>query len=172
MILTAYYNPATFEQIFAWHHAAGDFVVKQASGRIDVKLVTVRKYAPLFTGVEADTEAIFQTLLLFLLNMSIRMRLDRLDGIGQFVWAGTQAVRGTLLGFLDGLALQARHQLIPEQLAQYAREYIKALPKNELHDLLSAIVGRYHPQMPELDLIRSQLSSHATAIKDAIGQWL
>jgi hypothetical protein len=170
MILTAYYNPATFEQIFAWHHAAGDFVVKQENGRVDVKLVTVRKYAPLFAGVEADTETIFQTLLLFLLNLSIRMRLDRLDGVGQIVWAGTQSVQGTLLGFLDGLALQARHQLIPDQFAQYAREYIKALSKTDLHDLLTAIVGRFHPQMPELDLIRNQLSSHATTIKDAIGQ--
>lgn len=170
MILTAYYNPATFEQIFAWHHAAGDFVVKQENGRIDVKLVTVRKYAPLFAGVATDTETIFQTLLLFLMNMSIRMRLDRCDGVGRIVWAESPTVQGTLLGFLDGLALQARHQLIPEQLAQYAREYIKALSKTDLHDLLTAIVGRFHPQMPKLDLIRNQLSSHATAVKDAIGQ--
>jgi len=170
MILTAYYNLVTFEQIFSWHHAAGDFVVKQENGRMDVKLVTVRKYAPLFAGVEADTETIFQTLLLFLLNMSIRMRLDRRDGVGQIVWAGTQTVQGTLLGFLDGLALQARYQLLPEQLVQYAREYIKALPKTDLCDLLTAIIGRFHPQMPELNLIRNQLSSHATAINNAIGQ--
>lgn len=169
-ILTAYYNPATFEQVFAWHHAAGDFVVKLENGRVDVKLVTVRKYAPLFAGVESDTETVFQTLLIFLLNLSIRMRLDRLDGVGQIVWAGTQAAEGTLLGFLDGLALQARHRLIPEQLAQYARGYIKALSKTDLHDLLTAIVGRLHPQMPELHLIRSQLNSHAAEIENAIGR--
>jgi hypothetical protein len=132
--------------------------------------VTVRKYAPLLAGVEADTETIFQTLLLFLLNMSIRMRLDRLDGVGQIVWVGKQSVQGTLLGFLDGLALQARHQLIPEQFAQYAQAYIKALSKTDLHDLLTAIVGRFPAQMPELNLIRNQLSSHTTEIKDAIGQ--
>jgi len=28
MILTSYYNIETFEQIFSWHHAAGDFVLK------------------------------------------------------------------------------------------------------------------------------------------------
>ncbi len=28
MILTDYYNIETFEQIFPWHHAAGDFVIK------------------------------------------------------------------------------------------------------------------------------------------------
>jgi len=168
MILTAYYNPTTYEQIFAWHNAAGDFVVKPENGGFDVKLVTVRKYAPLFAGIESNAETVFQTLLLFLLNMSIRMRLDRLDGIGQIVWAGTQAVQGTLLGFLDGLALQTRHQLIPEPLAEYVREYIKALSKSDLHDLLTAIVGRFHPQMPELDLIRNQLNSHVTEIENAI----
>jgi hypothetical protein len=169
MILTAYYNPTTIEQVFAWHHAAGDFVVKLENGRVDVKLVTVRKYAPLFAGVESGTQTVFQTLLIFLLNLSIRMRLDRLDGVGQIVWAGPQAVQGTLLGFLDGLALQARHQLIPEQLAVYVRKYIKALSKVELHDLLTAIVGRYHSQLPELNLIRNQLTRHTAAVKDAIG---
>ena len=170
MILTAYYNPTTYEQIFAWHNAAGDFVVKPENGGFDVKLVTVRKYAPLFAGVESDAETVFETLLLFLLNMSIRMRLDRLDGVGQIVWAGTQAVQGTLLGFFDGLALQVRHQLIPEPLTEYAQDYIKALSKTDLHDLLTAIVGRFHPQMPELDLIRNQISSHVTEIENAIDQ--
>ena len=28
MILTGYYNIETFEQIFPWHHAAGDFVIR------------------------------------------------------------------------------------------------------------------------------------------------
>ena len=40
-ILTAYYNLETFEQIFSWHHAAGDFVLKLEKGRMKVRLITV-----------------------------------------------------------------------------------------------------------------------------------
>ena len=43
-ILTAYYNLASFEQIFSWHHAAGDFILKIENEILELKLVTVRRY--------------------------------------------------------------------------------------------------------------------------------
>ena len=46
-ILTLYYNPRTYHQIFPWHHGAGDFVVRADGDRIEVRLVTVRQYGPL-----------------------------------------------------------------------------------------------------------------------------
>ncbi len=46
-ILTLYYNPRTYDQIFPWHHGAGDFVVRVDGDRIEVRLVTVRQYGPL-----------------------------------------------------------------------------------------------------------------------------
>ncbi|MCP4369725.1 MAG: hypothetical protein GY797_16670, partial [Deltaproteobacteria bacterium] len=46
MILTLYYDIETFNQIFPWHHAAGDFVIRIKDNEIDLKLITVRKYAP------------------------------------------------------------------------------------------------------------------------------
>jgi len=47
MILTCYYNAETFEQIFPWHHAAGDFVIKLQKNNVEMKLITVRQYAPM-----------------------------------------------------------------------------------------------------------------------------
>ena len=46
-ILTRYYDIETFEQIFPWHHAAGDFVVRLEHGKAQVRLITVRGYSPL-----------------------------------------------------------------------------------------------------------------------------
>ena len=43
-ILACYYDPDDFRQIFPWHHAAGDFVVKVWNGVPDVRLITVRQY--------------------------------------------------------------------------------------------------------------------------------
>ncbi len=84
-ILTCYYNVETFEQISSWHHAAGDFVLKCRNDKIDVKLITVRQYRPMFenNGINKDpnAELILEALLVFFLNLTIKMRLDRLEGI-------------------------------------------------------------------------------------------
>ncbi|MBW2207298.1 MAG: hypothetical protein JRG79_10345, partial [Deltaproteobacteria bacterium] len=51
-ILTLYYDPRTYCQIYPWHHAAGDFVVKSRGEVIDIKLTTARQYAPAVTFPE------------------------------------------------------------------------------------------------------------------------
>ncbi len=87
MILTAYYNIETSEQIASWHHAAGDFVVCLQGEEPRLKLITVRGYKPLF-NLSGDTdglETILNTLLIFMLNLSIRLRVDRMDGVGEVV---------------------------------------------------------------------------------------
>lgn len=166
MILTAYYNPETFEQVFAWHHAAGDFVVKaeKQSNKIDVKLITVRKYAPLFKAISAETDTLFQALRLFLLNLSLRMHLDRLDGVGDMAWADDQAVAGTVQGFFDGLALQTRFHIIPREIPKVLDGYLTALTAADTLDLLKAIVGRFPSQSPETRLIKSNIEDHANNI--------
>ncbi len=47
-ILTCYYNLESFEQIFSWHHAAGDFVVATENGKLELRLVSVRQYGSHF----------------------------------------------------------------------------------------------------------------------------
>ena len=166
MILTAYYNLETFEQVFAWHHAAGDFVVKaeKQSGIIDVKLITVRKYAPLFKASKTELDTLFQGLLLFLLNLSLRMRLDRLDGVGDMVWAGDRAVAGTVQGFFDGLTLQIRCDRVPQETMQVLGGYLTQLSAVDTLDLLKAIVDRFPVQSPETYLIKSNIESHANTV--------
>ncbi|MGD8725202.1 MAG: hypothetical protein PVG00_14775, partial [Desulfobacterales bacterium] len=106
-ILTCYYNLLTFEQILAWHHAAGDFVVHFENDRPGLKLVTVRRYAAIFENPKQDkTDAddpqrLLQALLVYFLNLSFQMRLDRLEGVGDMVWSDKSAVDATLTGFLD-----------------------------------------------------------------------
>jgi len=96
MIMTSFYNVHTFEQIFPWHHASGDFVVKQTGDSLDVKLITARQYASLFeTKVQTkDQDLIFEGLFMFLVILSIRMRLDRIDGTGDIVWADNMSIEG------------------------------------------------------------------------------
>ncbi len=104
MILTLYYDIENYRMIFPWHHAAGDFIVKPNDETpIDVRLTTVRGYEP-FMG--SDTNEMINPVLAlfyFLLHLSIQMRLDKLDGVGDVVWADEKCVDATLAGFFLGL---------------------------------------------------------------------
>ncbi|NNL78832.1 MAG: hypothetical protein HKO68_21080, partial [Desulfobacterales bacterium] len=79
MIMTCYYNVATSEHITPWHHAAGDFIIRLNQNNIDLKLITVRGYAPFFqdlndlTPETRSAEQTLQALLIFLLKLAIRM---------------------------------------------------------------------------------------------------
>jgi hypothetical protein len=106
-ILTLFYDLKDFRLIYPWHHAAGDFVVKIADDEhIDVRLTTVRGYEP-FMGRDKD-EMVNPAVALFyfLLHLSIQMRIDRLDGVGDVVWADDFCVDATVKGFFQGLALK------------------------------------------------------------------
>ena len=57
-----------------------------------------------------------QALLIFFLNLSIRMRLDRYDGVGDIVWADGLVVQSTLDGFFEGLALKPSVASMPDSI--------------------------------------------------------
>jgi hypothetical protein len=171
-ILTAYYNLETFEQIFSWHHAAGDFVIKITSQGIQVKLVTVRQYSPLFKSAETEIGLVLHALLLFLLNVSIRMRLDRIDGVGEMVWADTPAVVGTLVGFFKGLRVKARTGTIPDSFVDSFKTYLKQISRNDLLELLKAMLNRWDKSSPDTLLAKQFLKTHADDIKHTIDQHL
>lgn len=163
-ILTLYYNPDTFEQIFPWHHAAGDFVVKcDDAHQIDVKLITVRQYISPMECEENDTEAVMGGLLAFLINLSVRMRLDRADGVGDIVWADDVALTGTVQGFSDALKLKPSY---PEKAF---RNYLESWSKEDVSEMAEAIIGSYHPQSPEIPVIRQHLPPHIALLADS---WL
>ncbi len=100
-ILAHYYDGRDFSRIDAWHHAAGDFIVNaREDGALNVRLTTVRKYEP-FPQTENAGPMI--AMVYFFLDTTVRMRLDRLDGVGETVWADDFAVTATVKGFTEGL---------------------------------------------------------------------
>jgi hypothetical protein len=173
-ILTRYYNVNTFEHIFSWHHAAGDFVVKCQNNRIDLKLITVRQYRPLFennSGSEdedSDAEQILEALLVFFLNLAIRMRLDRLDGVGEIVWSDNIALKGTLKGFFEGLTLKPQISPFAKSLVSCFRHHLLSCSPADLLDLNRSIVRAYHSQAPEVPVIKQHLTQHVEDLYQAI----
>lgn len=175
-ILTCYYHPATFEQIDSWHHAAGDFVVKCEDREIDVKLIAVRQYRPMLAGdggiepQDPDPRMILEALLVFFLKIALRMRLDRLDGVGEIVWADRIALGPTLQGFSEALGLKPPIGLLAEPLVDLVRHYLLACSRLELFDLNSALVQKLYPRTTEVALIKKHLESHVNDLYDAIQQ--
>ncbi|MFC1817318.1 hypothetical protein ACFL0M_15620, partial [Thermodesulfobacteriota bacterium] len=150
--------------------AAGDFVVKLREQRVDVKLITVRQYQSMFkntAGLENAT-LIAEALLVFFLNLSVRMRLDRLDGIGPVVWSGQEAVDGIVKGFFKGLTLKPPIPVFTEPIAVYFKVYLQAISETDFLGMLIDIVATYHPKSPDSAVIKPHLERHAADLYRAI----
>ena len=177
-ILTCYYNLESFEQIFSWHHAAGDFVVATENGKLELRLVSVRQYGSIFgnqkdtQAVRSDPELMLQALLVFFLSLSIHMRLDRLEGIGEMVWSDKAAVEATLTGFLETLSMKPDTPSLPDSALACFIAYLAACTDADLLYLSEAIVKRYNPKMPGLTVIKKNLSEHVETLYAAIQQLL
>jgi hypothetical protein len=175
-ILTHYYNPMTFEQIFPWHHAAGDFVLRVGPAGLQVRLITVRGYAPMLRGVQLAEEGpdrleqVMAALLIFLLNLSIRMRIDRLDGTGELAWASGEVVAPMWEGFCGGLSGKGEFARGVGDPVGAFRAYLSRIPLSEGFDLALAAGGGFHPRAAERALLERHLEVHVTALWRLIGQ--
>jgi len=175
-ILTYYYNVETFEQIFSWHHAAGDFVLKCQEDDIELKLITVRQYRSMYENnivsesIEPDSELILEALLVFFLNMAIKMRIDRLDGVGEIVWSDDVALKGILKGFFEALALKPMISVFSESLDDCFRQHLLSCCRADFFDLNHAIVHTYPSQAPEVPVIRQHLEKHIEGLYNSIKQ--
>ncbi len=163
-ILTRYYNTGTFEQIYPWHHAAGDFVLKQQNGKIDLKLITARQYHSFSEDdgkKSRDPAAILEALLVFFLNLSIRMRLDRIDGVGKIVWADDIAVEGAVEGFFAALALKPSIKSISLPIDDCFQYYLASqYTEEDIYALFMEIACVYPPESPEFPVINKNLKKH------------
>ena len=129
-ILTFLYDQVSFRQIYPWHHGAGDFVAKtEAGGTVSVKLITARQYAPLVQFERAEDSDRLVAAIHFLLNLTLRIRLDRLDGVGEPAWLDEFAIDAAVKSLLEIYADEDQDDfhLIQEKLADHAAELHKTL---------------------------------------------
>lgn len=103
-IATLYYGFEDGRRIHPWHHAAGDFIVGLGdSGDVSVRLCTARGYGPI---LENDGEPDFsgRALEAFFLDLTLRLRLDRIEGTEAMVFLGEEVLEAGLSGFLRAMA--------------------------------------------------------------------
>jgi hypothetical protein len=170
-ILTRLYNPETFEQVYPWHHAAGDFVVRMNGSSIEIKLITVRNYAALHVAEEKDPAAILQAMLLFFIGLSMRMRLDRDEGTGELVWAEANAVKPMVDGFLLGLAEMDDTPLLPDTPLRCLVYFISTFSRDDFiemtHDHGAVGIGN----TSEISFIAHHAEKHFREVYQVLRDW-
>lgn len=169
-ILTDFYDPETFKQIHPWRHGAGDFVVKRHDdGTVSLKLITVRGYdAALAASDDSNLAALLQGLLLFLLNLSLWNRLDRIDGVGDVAWSSSLAVAATVSGFFKALEQKPTPEGLPEDLSVCFRAFLSVCGLADLTDVAESLVAAYPDGTPEIPVIRNHLHEHLRELHRAL----
>ena len=157
-LLTYFFDPNTYCQIYPWHHSAGDFVLKE--GRIiNVKLTTVRNYEPVFSTT--DNTFPYLGLVYFLLNMSMKMRLDKKDGTGQVLIAPKIFVKYTIEGFIEGLKALVSEGLLSKKQKDDLIRILKLFNKNELLLLFYSMLEHYNQEDPlDIPVILQNAEDH------------
>jgi len=160
-LLTRAYDPESTRQIYPWHHAAGDFVMRVSDASVALRLITVRQYAPTLGGGDGDLddEARLMALLVFFLNLTLRNRIDRLDGTGDMAWAGSGAVAASVRGAIEALPIAIKIKFI---------DFLMSYDVPELMDILQVVADRYALMPMEKDLVRAHLASHGEQLVAAL----
>jgi hypothetical protein len=161
-ILTAYLAPESFSQIYPWHHAAGDFILKRQEADLEVRLITVRGYLPL-VPVGSDPLERWIPLVHFFLNLSLRMRLDRLDGTGDLVWAGPDCLPGVVSGFLEAWQHKANEDAdLPPAPAVVG--VLRSFSPEEWLSLADVVLADGLTEVEEAGFLQPRLQEHVTSL--------
>jgi hypothetical protein len=165
-ILTAYLDPESFSQIYPWHHAAGDFVLKRRQEGLEVRLITVRGYLPL-VAIESESPDKWIPIVHFFINLSLRMRLDRLDGTGDLVWAGPACLQGVVSGFLESWEQKAKmDSALPR--ASEVLEVLGSFTPEEWFSLADLVLVDGLVEAEEMEFIRLRLGEHVVSLCEVL----
>ena len=168
-ILTLYYNTKDFSQIYPWHNAAGDFIVRNRDGNIDVKLTTVRKYEPFKASVSEDDISPMIAEVYFFLNMSLQMRLDKFDGVRDVAWAGDFSVQAAVEGFFEALnIMESEGRFYPGKVNEMLA-LLKMFDKEEIQKLTASMIHLYQMEDPDdLSVMEIHLKDHVSRLYETI----
>jgi len=164
-ILTLFYDTRNFSQIYPWHHAAGDFVVRNRNGVIDTKLTTVRNYEPFMVFESQSDINPMVAIIYFFLNMTIKMRLDKLDGVGDVVWAGDFCVEAATRGFFEALRIMEDESRYHLGKLEDLLLLLKDFSREELGRLFFSVLDFYGQEDPgDFSAIKINLESHVNQL--------
>jgi hypothetical protein len=162
-ILTEYYDWNSFHQIYPWHHGAGDFVARVENDEISVRLITVRGYAPVVRYKTRKKAGKMLALLLFFLHLTLQMRLDRIDGVGELVWAEETILADVTRGFLEAVSGKDGVPSPPP-----LDEILSGFNEDEWGQVLAEVLEVYTFSPAELELIHRRGELHIQQLQQTL----
>lgn len=164
-ILTYYFDPATFFHIYPWHHSAGDFVVRYSDSKVELKLTSVRDYNAIVKPKTQYDVALITSMVYFFLNMSIKMRLDKKNGVGEVVFAPDDILGSVLKGFLSGLNELISINLLDREHRNKITALLSSLTHNELSSLFYSMLDHYDKEdAADISVIANNARSHINSL--------
>jgi hypothetical protein len=166
-ILTLYYDMETHRRISPWHHGAGDFVVKTGDGGVDVKLVTARGYEPIVASDEKADPS--RALILFLLETTVKMRLDKYEGMGDSIWAEASLLDAVLEGFFQAVRTKESKQGEGAIKVDEFIFFLKLVSEDEIRKVLLTHLDKYDLlDSSDYALFSRHLDDHARDVYRAL----
>jgi hypothetical protein len=170
LILGYAYNPLTLEAILDWHHAAGDFVVNPDGVGLGVRLISVRRYGPMAAIEQPNVADMLDALLVYLVDISLRLRVDRSDGIGHAVCHPPQVIPAICLGFLQGMHAAAARRGLPEDFITTVRRFFALHDEQTLLSMVDAVLMKHPPDDEARPLLQADAGPHASALAQALAE--
>jgi hypothetical protein len=165
-ILTGYFDERSYCQIHPWHHAAGDFILKPASMDVELKLVTARGHRCLLR-LDAGPDDLWIALIHFFLNLTLRLRLDRLEGTGDLAWAPSDCLSPILSGFLEAWSQKCEKAPILPSSAD-VMEALRSFTPDEWHGLAEVVIEDCQVESDESSFIHCRLDDHLRALQSVL----
>jgi hypothetical protein len=168
-VLTLYYDHISNHQIYPWHHGAGDFVVKVDEEGVDVRLISVRGYDATISPLKGRITNPLELILFFFLNMTVRMRIDKSEGMGDPVWAGAFILPAVLSGFLEGLKQKEEEGKTDKRIREKILHYLRDLTRKALHKKLVRQIEMYRGIDPvDFSCMHEHIEAHSNELYRAL----
>ncbi len=126
---------------------------------IDVKLTTVRGYEPFISLDGEEMVSPVLALFYFLLHLSVQMRIDRVDGVGESVWAPDYCVDAAVTGFLEGLTMKRDFVESCGSREAFLR-LLRSFTREEIGETFVPVAEQFE-QTRDYPLIQEHLPAHA-----------
>lgn len=168
-ILTLYYDPVTFHRIYPWHHGAGDFIIKLNKDDLDVRLISVRGYEPIDQIVKREIFSPVDGIIFFLIEMTVKMRIDKKEGMGNPIWVGNFILPSVLGGFIEGIQVKEDGKNFPGLATKELLARLTGISRQEFHSLFMSYLDEYSKIDPvDSSVIRVHSEQHVADLYHAI----
>jgi len=134
-----------------------------------VRLTTARNYRPLMVFPAKHRLNPLLALIYFFLNLTVKMRLDKLDGTGQTAWAEETTLKAATVGFFEALQMMEAEGRYGLGKPGDLHALLKSFGPQELGTLFNGLADLYQEEDPsDLLVIQKHWGDHIKGLFEAL----